>query len=228
MFTANARSQLTPVASEFYGTSVGASYFSLAVVDKAFCDRLGRTESGLANLKGARSCHTGYRKTAGWTVPVGFMASQVRPRMHAGAAPSSVLHPPLSTTTLTFHPQHKNNPPGHPPRRQPKLPGPGRRPERGQLLLGYVRAARHQGRPAGRRRRLGGDVHRLPGECGWSVVLLLCRGAAGGWCFPTAEPLISQLTRRPNIPYPLNPPTNTVTPHPHPGRLRRGRRLWRL
>lgn len=41
----------------------------MAVVNKDFCDN----GASFAKLKGERSCHTGYARTAGWVMPVGFM-----------------------------------------------------------------------------------------------------------------------------------------------------------
>jgi melanoma-associated antigen p97 len=48
-----------------------ASYYSVAIVPREFCTA-GVT---LASLAGKRSCHTGFRKTAGWTMPMGLLAS---------------------------------------------------------------------------------------------------------------------------------------------------------
>lgn len=74
LYKAGTSDNLVPLLSEYYGSTVGASYFSVAVVTKAFCDS--RPKATMADLRGARSCHTGYRKTAGWTVPVGFLVAQ--------------------------------------------------------------------------------------------------------------------------------------------------------
>ncbi|XP_066947726.1 transferrin-like [Macrobrachium rosenbergii] len=54
---------LIPVVSERYGL-LDASYFAVAVV---------RANSGitsLSQLKGKKSCHTGFERTAGWKIPV--------------------------------------------------------------------------------------------------------------------------------------------------------------
>jgi hypothetical protein len=58
-----------------------ASYYSVAVVPREFCT----TGVTLASLAGKRSCHTGYRKTAGWTMPVGYLTG-------SGAVSVSVCH----------------------------------------------------------------------------------------------------------------------------------------
>lgn len=69
IFLANRDYGLEPVVSEFYGGTVGNSYYSVAVVKKEFCE----SNPSMYDLQGKRSCHTGYRKTAGWTAPVGFL-----------------------------------------------------------------------------------------------------------------------------------------------------------
>ncbi|KAL4428192.1 hypothetical protein ABPG75_002281 [Micractinium tetrahymenae] len=70
MLQAHETYQLEPIAAEFYGELQGANYYSVAVVPASFCTA-GVT---LASLKGKRSCHTGYRRTAGWSLPVGYLA----------------------------------------------------------------------------------------------------------------------------------------------------------
>ena len=69
IFLANRDYGLEPVVSEFYGGDVGNSYYSVAVVRKEFCD----SNPSVFDLQGKRSCHTGYRRTAGWTAPVGYL-----------------------------------------------------------------------------------------------------------------------------------------------------------
>ena len=69
IFLANRDFGLEPVVSEYYGGTVGNSYYSVAVVRKEFCD----SNPSVRDLQGKRSCHTGYRKTAGWAAPVGFL-----------------------------------------------------------------------------------------------------------------------------------------------------------
>ena len=56
-----------PLAAESTSTtSASATYYTVAVVKNGFC-----TETvSLASLRGARSCHTGYRKSAGWRFPL--------------------------------------------------------------------------------------------------------------------------------------------------------------
>lgn len=69
-FIANREYGLEPLITEYYGGDAGNSYYGVAVVRKEFCEG---NQVTLADLKGTRSCHTGYRKTSGWTIPVGFM-----------------------------------------------------------------------------------------------------------------------------------------------------------
>ena len=71
IFIASRDYGLEPIVSEYYGGDAGNSYYSVAVVKKELCD----ANPGLTmqDLKGKRSCHTGYRRTAGWTMPVGFL-----------------------------------------------------------------------------------------------------------------------------------------------------------
>ena len=59
-------SGLVPIVSEKYDET-GVSYFAVAVVKK------NNTNFGLKDLKGKNTCHTGARKSSGWTIPVGYM-----------------------------------------------------------------------------------------------------------------------------------------------------------
>jgi melanoma-associated antigen p97 len=61
-----------PIAMETYGGELGkagADYYSVAVVNKAMC----AGNPTLASLKGKDACFTGYRRSAGWVLPVGEM-----------------------------------------------------------------------------------------------------------------------------------------------------------
>ncbi|XP_078522610.1 melanotransferrin [Lissotriton helveticus] len=57
---------LKPVAGEVYDQEFGTSYHAVAVVHKNSTLTINR-------LKGAKSCHTGIRRTAGWNVPIGWL-----------------------------------------------------------------------------------------------------------------------------------------------------------
>uniref|UniRef100_A0A8C6XSK8 Lactotransferrin n=1 Tax=Naja naja TaxID=35670 RepID=A0A8C6XSK8_NAJNA len=67
---------LTPqhlgIRDEFYGERffpTTTSYHAIAVVKKG-------TISSLEDLKGKRSCHTGFKRSAGWLIPVGTLVSK--------------------------------------------------------------------------------------------------------------------------------------------------------
>lgn len=57
-----------PIVAEAYSTTSldAVTYYSVAVVHKSMCSETVTLES----LKGMRSCHTGYRKSAGWRFPI--------------------------------------------------------------------------------------------------------------------------------------------------------------
>lgn len=76
IFLGNRDYGLEPIVSEYYGGDVGNNYYSVAVVRKDFC----QSNPSLRDLRGKRSCHTGFRRTAGWSAPVGFLVdTQVMP-----------------------------------------------------------------------------------------------------------------------------------------------------
>jgi melanoma-associated antigen p97 len=61
------------LVAEDYGKGA-VEYDAVAVVRKSFCDA--NPTATLASLRGARSCHTGYRRTAGWSMAVGYMVTE--------------------------------------------------------------------------------------------------------------------------------------------------------
>ncbi|KAG8581426.1 hypothetical protein GDO81_007665 [Engystomops pustulosus] len=62
---------LKPVVGEVYDQGVGTSYYAVAVVRK-------NSTITINNLQGTKSCHTGYEKTSGWNVPIGYLIESGR------------------------------------------------------------------------------------------------------------------------------------------------------
>ncbi len=59
-------------AEDYTGDGLGLTYYGVAVVPAATCELSpGLT---LADMAGAKSCHTGYQRTSGWTIPMGTIA----------------------------------------------------------------------------------------------------------------------------------------------------------
>ncbi|XP_068135416.1 melanotransferrin isoform X2 [Hyperolius riggenbachi] len=65
IYQAGKQYKLKPVVAEFYDQGMGTSYYAVAVVRK-------NSTLTINSLHGTKSCHTGFRKTAGWNVPIGF------------------------------------------------------------------------------------------------------------------------------------------------------------
>nr|CAD7416752.1 unnamed protein product [Timema poppensis] len=61
--TAVTQYNLKPILSEQYGEH-GGLYYAVAVVKKS------SSYQSISDLRGAKSCHTGYGRTAGWNVPL--------------------------------------------------------------------------------------------------------------------------------------------------------------
>lgn len=65
---------LVAVAAEDKGELGTLDYYSVAVVNKDTCDA--NPNLSLADLKGKSACFTGYQRTAGWVIPVGYLLYQ--------------------------------------------------------------------------------------------------------------------------------------------------------
>nr|CAD7575668.1 unnamed protein product [Timema californicum] len=67
--TAVTQYNLKPILSEQYGEH-GGLYYAVAVVKKS------SSYQSISDLRGAKSCHTGYGRTAGWNVPLYTLLSK--------------------------------------------------------------------------------------------------------------------------------------------------------
>merc|ERR1719321_2620529 len=69
LYDANKLHGFQAVAAEDYtGEGKGLTYYGVAVVPASAC--AANPEITLGDLKGLRSCHTGYKRTSGWTIPL--------------------------------------------------------------------------------------------------------------------------------------------------------------
>lgn len=77
IYTAAIDFGLYPFASEDYqlGTPAGVEYNPVMLVGKPFCDAY--ANNGFLALQNKGLCSTGYRKTAGWAVPLGALMSSI-------------------------------------------------------------------------------------------------------------------------------------------------------
>lgn len=71
IFQANEEHGLVPIVAEYYGNDPRVDYYATAVVRRELCDA--NTGLTFKDLEGTRSCHTGYRRMAGWSAPIGFL-----------------------------------------------------------------------------------------------------------------------------------------------------------
>ncbi len=76
---------LRAIAAEDKGKIGALDYYSVAIVKKETCDR--DPNITLAKLRGQDACFTGYQRTAGWTIPVGYMLyNNIMPYITANAS----------------------------------------------------------------------------------------------------------------------------------------------
>lgn len=93
MYEAGLEYDVTPLVAELYeGAEVdGKEYWSVAVVNKEFCDA---EEVTLDDLKGKNACHTGYRRSAGWWMPLGALSAEgvitAAPTVNTNVAPDAL------------------------------------------------------------------------------------------------------------------------------------------
>ncbi|CAH2247842.1 melanotransferrin isoform X2 [Pelobates cultripes] len=66
IYDAGKQYNLKPIVGEVYDQGVGTSYYAVAVVQKS-------SNITINSMKGAKSCHTGIERTAGWKVPLGYL-----------------------------------------------------------------------------------------------------------------------------------------------------------
>jgi len=79
LYDANKDFGFEPLLAEDYeGNGEGLSYYAIAVVPKETCEGPNGANLTINSLKGFKSCHTGYKKTSGWTIPLAtIMGSEI-------------------------------------------------------------------------------------------------------------------------------------------------------
>jgi len=84
---------LEALVAESYDDRSTASYYGLAVVKKSMCEGESPAFTGFdKKLQGKKACHTGYRKTAGWVLPVGKMLQGEDPIMPTVTDPNGQVN----------------------------------------------------------------------------------------------------------------------------------------
>ncbi|BBN11807.1 hypothetical protein MPTK1_5g14910 [Marchantia polymorpha subsp. ruderalis] len=81
---ASSKYQLKPVRLEITGTSTD-KYYSVGIVKSRNCPR------NLGSLRGKRSCHSGYGRSAGWTIPLTFLVNNnIMPVITSGPSSNDI------------------------------------------------------------------------------------------------------------------------------------------
>lgn len=89
IYSAYTQFGLFPFASEDYNNGpAGVEYNPVMLVKKSFCDAY-TPGAGFMALKGKGLCATGYRKTAGWAVPVGALMNSIPSQFTASITPNN-------------------------------------------------------------------------------------------------------------------------------------------
>ncbi|XP_053315566.1 melanotransferrin [Spea bombifrons] len=83
IYRAGRQFNLKPVVGEVYDQGVGTFYYAVAVARR-------NSNITLNSLRGARSCHTGIQRTAGWNVPIGYLIDSGRMSVMACDIPKGV------------------------------------------------------------------------------------------------------------------------------------------
>merc|ERR1712003_558699 len=71
------------IVGEDYGDGEGLTYYGVAVVPTSVCEA--NPNVSLADFRGMRSCHTGYKRTSGWTIPLAYILTMDKEEMGAEA-----------------------------------------------------------------------------------------------------------------------------------------------
>jgi len=86
VYDANKEFGWEAIAGEDYGAGEGLTYYGVAVVPTEVCEA--NPNVSLADFRGMRSCHTGYKRTSGWTIPLATIIAMDQEEMGMDALQS--------------------------------------------------------------------------------------------------------------------------------------------